>query len=215
MLHREACPYSYFHWCEYSWGPWMSFVTTGEFSVRVIKITSRIGVSVTHSLLLCFILFLTPWIMVIFLKWCKPENFESHNSLKLNFTNIWGLHSNFVKHEFFLEWNFSDVLALWETNLNGSIDSGNFSVRGYLPLIEKILLLIFYYSHSWSCSLCKRTSFCMWWIYRKLWGFLIKFLINFTSLSVSLLFLLSIIFIIVINNFWFWHRWGSLNQPIC
>ena len=35
----------------------MSFVTTGEFSVRVIKITSRIGVSVTHSLLLFYPIF--------------------------------------------------------------------------------------------------------------------------------------------------------------
>ena len=27
--------------------------------------------------------------------------------------------------------------ALCETNMDGSIDSGNFSVRGYLPLIQK------------------------------------------------------------------------------
>ena len=30
-----------------------------------------------------------------------------------------------------------DILALCETNRDGSIDSGNFSVRGYLPLIQK------------------------------------------------------------------------------
>ena len=30
-----------------------------------------------------------------------------------------------------------DILALCETNLDNSIDSGNFSVRGYLPLIRK------------------------------------------------------------------------------
>ena len=29
------------------------------------------------------------------------------------------------------------ILALCETNLDNSIDSGNFSVRGYLPLIRK------------------------------------------------------------------------------
>ena len=29
------------------------------------------------------------------------------------------------------------VLALCETNLDDPIDSGNFSVRGYLPLIRK------------------------------------------------------------------------------
>ena len=28
-------------------------------------------------------------------KACKPDNCESHNSLKLSFTNIWGLHMNF------------------------------------------------------------------------------------------------------------------------
>ena len=37
----------------------------------------------------------------------------------------------------FLESNPPDTLALCETNLDDSIDSGNFSVRGYLPLIRK------------------------------------------------------------------------------
>ena len=41
----EVHPYSYFRWCGYFWVPWVSFVTTDEFSVRVTKITSRIGVS--------------------------------------------------------------------------------------------------------------------------------------------------------------------------
>ena len=44
-LHMEVHPYSYFQWCGYFWGPWVSFVTTGEFSVRVTKITLRIGIS--------------------------------------------------------------------------------------------------------------------------------------------------------------------------
>ena len=39
--------------------------------------------------------------------------------------------------ESFLESNSPDILALCETNLDDSIDSGNFSVRGYLPLIRK------------------------------------------------------------------------------
>ena len=68
---------------------------------------------------------------------CKPDNFESYNSLKLCFTNIWGLHWNFVDCESFLEPNSPDILALCETNLDDSIDSGSFSVRGYLPLIRK------------------------------------------------------------------------------
>ena len=53
----EVHPYSYFRWCGYFWGPWVSFVMTDEFSVRVTKITSRIGVSWTHSLLSIFYLF--------------------------------------------------------------------------------------------------------------------------------------------------------------
>ena len=75
--------------------------------------------------------------MVILSKAFKPDNFESHNSLKLSFTNIRGLCSNFVDCESFLESNSSDVLALCEINLDDSINSGNFSVRGYLPFIQK------------------------------------------------------------------------------
>ena len=58
-------------------------------------------------------------------------------SLKLSFKNIWSLCLNFVDCESFLEWNSPDILALCETNLDDSIDSGNFSVRSYLPLIRK------------------------------------------------------------------------------
>ena len=68
-------------------------------------------------------------------KACKPDNFELHNSLKLSFTNIQGLYSNFVDCESFIESNSPDIFALCETNLDDSIDSGNFSVRGYVPLI--------------------------------------------------------------------------------
>ena len=75
--------------------------------------------------------------MTILSKACKPDNFESHNSLNLSFTNIRGLRSNFVDCESFLESNSPDILALCETNLDDSIDSGSFSVRGYLPLIRK------------------------------------------------------------------------------
>ena len=75
--------------------------------------------------------------MAILSKACKPDIFVLHNSLKLNFMNNWGLHLNFVDCESFLDSNSPDILALCETNLDDSIDSGNFSVRGYLPLIWK------------------------------------------------------------------------------
>ena len=75
--------------------------------------------------------------MAILSKGCKLDNFEPHNSLKLSFANIRGLCSNFVESKSFLESNSPDILVLCETNLYESIDSGNFSVRGYLPLIRK------------------------------------------------------------------------------
>ena len=75
--------------------------------------------------------------MAILSKRCKPDNFELHKSLELTFTNIHSLCSNFAECESFLESNPPDILALCETNLHDSIDSGNFSVSGYLPLIRK------------------------------------------------------------------------------
>ena len=101
--------------------------------------------------------------MAILSKACKPDNFESDNSLKLSFTNIQGLRSNFVDCKFFLESNSSDILALCETNLDDSIDSGNFSLGGYLPLIRNDS-----YLYAWSGSLSEqRTSFCTGLISRK------------------------------------------------
>ena len=67
--------------------------------------------------------------MAILSKACKSDNFESHNSLKLSFTIIRGFRSNFGDCESFLQSNFPDILALCETNLDDSIDSGNFSVE--------------------------------------------------------------------------------------
>ena len=79
--------------------------------------------------------------MTVLPKVCKPENFETHNSLKFSFINIRGLRSNFVDCGSFLNSNSPNILALCEKNLDDSIDSGNFSAKGYLPLIRKDLLL--------------------------------------------------------------------------
>ena len=133
----EARAYSYFWWCRYIWGPYVLFIFTDEFSVRVTKLLQGL---VSHELtayLSVFDVFLTHWIMAILPKGCKPDNFESHDPLKLGFANTWILCANFVECESLLESNSSDILALWETNLDDSIDSGNFSVRGYLPLNRK------------------------------------------------------------------------------
>ena len=73
--------------------------------------------------------------MAIISKVRKSDHFESHNSLKLNFTNIRAPHSNFDRCKYFLGTNSPDILALCETNFDDSIYSGNFYVRGYLPSI--------------------------------------------------------------------------------
>ena len=73
----------------------------------------------------------------------SPDDFESQSSLKLSCTNNLGLHSNFVDCESFLESISPDILALCDINLDDSFDSGNFSVRGYLPLIRKDTFLVF------------------------------------------------------------------------
>ena len=80
--------------------------------------------------------------MAIFSKGCKPDNFPLKNSLKLSFTNICGLNSNYVECESFLESNSPDILAICETNLVDSIDSANFSVTGYLPIAGGVVFCI-------------------------------------------------------------------------
>ena len=74
--------------------------------------------------------------MTILLKGCIPDNFESSNFLKFSFKNIWGLHAKFGYCESFLESNSPDILTLCETHLDGSINSGNFCVRGWLSFIN-------------------------------------------------------------------------------
>ena len=72
--------------------------------------------------------------MAILSKEVNQITLNHTTSLKLSFLNIWGLHSNFCECQSFLESNPPDILVLCETD---SIDSGNFSVRGYLPLIQQ------------------------------------------------------------------------------
>ena len=120
--------------------------------------------------------------MAILSKGRKPDNFELNSSLKLSFTNFQGLCFNFVECESFLKSNSPDILAHSEASLDDSIDSGNFSVTSFNSNR-------FYYSYTWSCSLCeRRTFFCMGLISRKLCGFLLMFLTGFTSLNVLVLF---------------------------
>ena len=133
--------------------------------------------------------------MAILSKASKPDNFESHNSLKLSFTNIRGFRSNFVDCESFLQSNSPDILALCETHLDDSIDSGNFSVRGYLPLIRKDSST---HMHGLAVYVKEGLPFAR---DLSLCRFLLMFSTCFTSLSVLLLFPLSIPFVLVMHGF--------------
>ena len=114
--------------------------------------------------------------MAILSEGCKPGNFEPNNSLKLAY-KYFRLSFRFCWLWIFFESNSPDIFALCEANVDDSIDSGDFSVRGYPP---------FYYSYTWSCSLCeRRTFFCTGLISRKLCGFLLLFSSGFTSLYVT------------------------------
>ena len=66
--------------------------------------------------------------MAVLSKACKPDNFESHNSLKLSFTNIRGRHSNFVDCESFLKSNSPTFLfcvrQIWMTQSILAISPG-------------------------------------------------------------------------------------------
>ena len=140
-----VCPYSYFRSCGYFWGPWVSFVTTDDFPVRVTKITSRIGASWIHSVPFCFNLFLTQWNMATLSKGCKLDNFESHNSLKLSFTNISGLRSNFVECESFLESYSPEILAVWD-----KLGWLYWFWQFICERLSSFNLKGFYYSYAWS-----------------------------------------------------------------
>ena len=69
-------------------------------------------------------------------KACKPDNFEWHNS-KAQLYKYSSLRLNFIDCESLLKSNSLGILDLCDTNLDDSISSGNFSVRGYFPLISK------------------------------------------------------------------------------
>ena len=151
--------------------------------------------------------------MAILSKACKPDNFESRNSLKLSFTNIRGHRSNFVDCESFLESNSPDILALCETNLDDSIDSGNFSVTCYLPLIRKDSST---HMHGLAVYVKEGLPFSTGLFSGKLCRFLLMFSTCFTSLNVLLLFPLSITFFVIMHSFLFYLRFSrSTHLPMC
>ena len=127
----------------YFWSPSVSFVKTDDFWVRVTKSYLQDWSFVNSQLTFLF------WTYIKFNElWPYYQNdgnqtvLNNINLKKLSFTNIWGLRLSFVEFESFLESNYPDILALLETYFNDSIDFGNFSVRGYLLLIQ-----IYYVTH--------------------------------------------------------------------
>ena len=96
----------------------MSFVTGDEFSVRVTKN------------------YFKDWRLMnsqstfLFLTYLNLMNYVILDNIR--FTNIRDLRLSFVDCESALELNSPDVFALCETNLDDSIDSGNFYVKNFL-----------------------------------------------------------------------------------
>ena len=97
---------------------------------------------------------------------------------------------NIVDCESFLESNSPDILALCKTNLDDSVDSGNFSVRGYLPLISKDSSI---HMHSLRVYVNVGPPFA--------WDLSLEN--SADSLSVLLLFLLSITFFVFVHGFYY------------
>ena len=119
----EVCTNSYFWWWIFSrslgvicYNRW---VLTGEGHKNHFKDRH---LSKWQPTFLFFDLFLTQWIMIILIKRWKTDNFESHNSLNLSFTNIWGLCLKLIWMWVFpwikLSWNFLlYVRQTWMTQL--------------------------------------------------------------------------------------------------
>ena len=101
----------------------------------------------------------------------------NRTTLKFSLRDIWGLCSNFIECESFLESNSPDILVLFETNLDDSFilaisQSGVIFLKGFC------------YSYAWSCSFCEgRTYFYRSLIFIKLCRILLIFSTYFTSLS--------------------------------
>ena len=68
---------------------------------------------------------------------CFCISSSSQTSVKQIFTNIQGLCSNLFACEPLPESSSPDILGLCETKLEDPIGFSNFSVRGYLPLVQK------------------------------------------------------------------------------
>ena len=150
---------------------------------------------INSAYLSVFDLLLSQWIMAILSKRCRPDNFESHNSIKLWFTNTGCQRLNFIECESWIKLSWHSC-SVWDKH---SVYSGKFSVRGCPPFIQKdsvtqIHGLAIYLKEglpfAWNVSLGNSAdSQCFW-------------LALLHSLAVLLLFLTLITFFVIMHHFW-------------
>ena len=147
----EVCPYRYFWWCRYLWGPWVSFGTTDEFSVRVTKLLQGVVSYELTAYLSVFDLFLTQWVMAL-----MNVNHRQLWITKLSKTwlyKYWSLCLSFVDCESLPELNSPDYLLY--VRLTWMIQ---WVLAIYLWGVVVVILLLIV----GLCSLCEgRTSFCI------------------------------------------------------
>ena len=198
----EVCPYSYFWRHGYFRGPWVSFFAAIEFSVRVTKITSRIGVSELTVYLSVFDLFITQWIMAILSKGCEPDNFESQIFWNLTLQMFEVFVRILLNVNLSLNQTSPDILALFETNLDDSIDSGSFSLTVYLSLIRRDSD-----THMHGLAVYVKEGLSFKWdlsLENYLCRVVLMFLTGFTSLSIWPLFPSMIKLFVFMHVFWFY-----------
>ena len=129
--------------------------------------------------------------LVVLSKGCEPDSFESHNSLKHSFVNVWGLCSNFFEWESLLESNSTDILVLCETDLE--TDLTDLSVMGYLHLIRKDSII-----HIHGLAVYVKKGQMTYPSKTRILNYVFNWL---SSLSVLLLFPLSMIFFVFMHSF--------------
>ena len=172
MSHMRVCPDSFGGYLRGSW-------VSDKFSMRATRITSKIFELAAY--------FSDLYLYCDLMKWSHYQKYvKPHKSVKLSFTNIGGLRSNFVGCESFLESNPPDILALYESKVEDSVDSNKLSERGCSEG--------FCISHAWSCCLYKEwSSFCQELFSGNLSGFVFMFSTGFTYYGALLTFPLLII----------------------
>ena len=141
----KVCPYIYFRCCWYFRGPWGHLLRQMSSQWGSQQLLQGLVFHELTVYLSDFDLFLSQWNGHI-IERRKRDNFESHGSLKLYFTNILGLRSSFVECESFIESNSPGILALCETNVDDSVGICNFSVKSlcfWLALLHSVSYFLF------------------------------------------------------------------------